>query len=496
MQEFAIGHEPLSLDQVHQLLHSDTHLVLAPEAIAAIDACRDYLDQAIEHREEPVYGINTGFGALCSVKIAAEDLAALQRNLVLSHACGAGEPVAPELVKAMLLLKVLSLSRGHSGVQRITVQRLLDFYNANVLPVVYEFGSLGASGDLAPLAHLCMPLMGEGEVWIQGIRQPASVVLERMGWEPITLASKEGLALLNGTQFMSAFGVVLLHQTGKLLDWAEALTALSIDAFDGRIEPFNALLHHIRPHRGQITTATHIRNYLEGSEIARQPKAHVQDPYSFRCAPQVIGASRDAWNYVCSVFETELNAVTDNPNIFPEEDLILSGGNFHGQPLAMALDYLCLAIHELASFSERRIYQLVNGKRGLPPFLAPNPGLHSGFMIPQYTAASLVSRNKGLCMPASADTIDSSAGQEDHVSMGANAATKAWQVLRNARQVLGIELLTAAQAIEFRRPLRSSERLERILADFRKEIPFMAEDRYLHPDLVKAEAFLRTYSPS
>jgi histidine ammonia-lyase len=425
------------------------------------------------------------------VSIGNDDLSALQSNLIMSHACGMGDTIAPELVKTMLFLKVQALSYGYSGVQLETVQRLVDFYNHGILPVVFEQGSLGASGDLAPLAHLCLPLIGMGEVWYKGKRMQTEEVYEQLGWNPIKPASKEGLALLNGTQFMAAFGVQLLARCKDLLDKAQVIAALSLEGFDGRVEPFHPALHAIRPHPGQMQVASNFRKLLDGSEIAKQEKQQVQDPYSFRCTPQVVGASLDVWAHCYAIFEREINSVTDNPNVFPDEDVILSGGNFHGQPLAMALDYLCLAMHEVGSISERRTYQLTLGKNGLPHFLAADAGLHSGMMIPQYTAASLVSQNKQLCTPASADTIDSSAGQEDHVSMGANAATKAWRVLKNLESILGIELLNAAQAIEFRRPLRSSSILEKILADFRAEIPFMKEDRILSIDMRKAAQFVR-----
>jgi histidine ammonia-lyase len=493
MSAYSIDPSHCSLERIHELLQSGEHISLSETAKSAINKSRNYLNERMANSSAPIYGINTGFGSLCDVQIGNEDLGKLQENLVMSHACGMGEPVPTQIVKAMLLLKVLSLSHGLSGVQEITVQRLLDFYNANVLPVVYQQGSLGASGDLAPLAHLCLPLLGMGEVWVNGIRQPAASVLEIFGWEPIKLQSKEGLALLNGTQFMNAYGVCLSAETRRLFDWATTIAAISLEGYDGRIEPFHDNLHKIRHHAGQILVAEKMRGLLKGSEIISQHKAHVQDPYSFRCIPQVIGASYGVLQHVESIFTNELNAVTDNPTIFPDDDLIISGGNFHGQPLAMALDYLCLAIHEVGSISERRTYQLIGGKRGLPPFLVAQPGLNSGLMIPQYTQASIVSQNKHLCMPASADTIDSSNGQEDHVSMGANAATKAWRVLENLEKILGIELLNATQALEFRRPLKSSPIMEQILSDYRKEVSFVSEDRYLHEDMEKSRLFLKTY---
>jgi histidine ammonia-lyase len=491
MAVYTIGPDKISPEEVASIVASEQQIQLSEQAKQNIVRCRAYLDETIAASEAPIYGINTGFGSLCNVSIGNDDLSALQSNLIMSHACGMGDTVAPELVKTMLFLKVQALSYGYSGVQLETVQRLVDFYNYDVLPVVFEQGSLGASGDLAPLAHLCLPLIGMGEVWYKGKRMQTEEVYEQLGWNPIKPASKEGLALLNGTQFMAAYGVQLLARSKDLLDKAQVIAALSLEGFDGRVEPFHPALHAIRPHPGQMQVASNFRKLLDGSEIAKQEKKQVQDPYSFRCTPQVVGASLDVWAHCHAVFEREINSVTDNPNVFPDEDVILSGGNFHGQPLAMALDYLCLAMHEVGSISERRTYQLTLGKNGLPHFLAADAGLHSGMMIPQYTAAALVSQNKQLCTPASADTIDSSAGQEDHVSMGANAATKAWRVLNNLESILGIEFLNAAQAIEFRRPLRSSTKLENVLAQFRAEIPFMKKDRILSIDMRKAAQFVR-----
>lgn len=491
MAVYTIGPNKISPEEVASIVSSEQQIQLSEQAKHNIVRCRAYLDNTIAASEVPIYGINTGFGSLCNVSIGNDDLSALQSNLIMSHACGLGEAVDPLLVKTMLILKVQALSYGYSGVQLETVQRLVDFYNHGILPVVFEQGSLGASGDLAPLAHLCLPLIGMGEVWYKGKRMQTVDVYDLLGWKPIKPASKEGLALLNGTQFMAAYGVQLLARSKDLLDKAQVIAALSLEGFDARVEPFHPALHAIRPHPGQMQVASNFRKLLDGSEIAQQEKKQVQDPYSFRCTPQVIGASLDVWAHCHAVFEREINSVTDNPNVFPDENIILSGGNFHGQPLAMALDYLCLAMHEVGSISERRTYQLTLGKNGLPHFLAADAGLHSGMMIPQYTAAALVSQNKQLCTPASADTIDSSAGQEDHVSMGANAATKAWRVLNNLESILGIELLNAAQAIEFRRPLRSSSLLENVLAQFRAEIPFMKEDRIISNDMRKAALFVR-----
>lgn len=488
-----ISSDLLSIDQIESIVIQDLKLELSEEARANIVKCRMYLDDKLKSNEKPIYGINTGFGSLCNVKISNENLSKLQENLVKSHACGTGEEVPQEIVKIMLLLKIQSLSYGHSGVQLETVERLIDFYNNGILPVIYNQGSLGASGDLAPLAHLSLPLLGEGEVYLDGFRQPANKVLEKMGWEPITLQSKEGLALLNGTQFMSAYGVYILIKSCKLSYLADVIGAISLEGFDGRIEPFTDLIHLVRPHKGQVQTAERMRDLLEGSEIIAQEKKHVQDPYSFRCIPQVHGASKDTIDYVKRVFRTEINSVTDNPNIFASEDMIVSGGNFHGQPLALALDFLGIALAEFGSISERRTYQLISGLRELPAFLVSDPGLNSGFMIPQYTAASIVSQNKQLATPASVDSIVSSNGQEDHVSMGANAATKTLRIVDNLERILAIELLNASQAISFRRPLKSSDFIEMFLKSYREEVPLVEEDRILHYDIEKTIAFLQSF---
>ena len=488
-----ISSDLLSIEMINEIVFQGKQLALSEEAIVNIEKCRKYLDDKMKSNSEPIYGINTGFGSLCNVKISNENLSKLQENLVKSHACGTGEEVPHEIVKIMLLLKIQSLSYGHSGVQLVTVQRLIDFYNNDIFPVIYTQGSLGASGDLAPLAHLSLPLLGDGEVFLDGFRQPAAKVLEKFGWEPIVLQSKEGLALLNGTQFMSAYGVYCLIKAEKISYFADVIGALSLEGFDGRIEPFTDLIHLVRPHKGQVQTAERMRDFLEDSEIIAQPKAHVQDPYSFRCIPQVHGASKDAIDYVKKVFRTEINSVTDNPNVFVGEDLILSGGNFHGQPLALALDFLGIALSELGSISERRTYQLISGLRGLPAFLVNDPGLNSGFMIPQYTAASIASQNKQLATPASIDSIVSSNGQEDHVSMGANAATKTLRIVENVERILAIELLNGSQALEFRRPLLSSEFIERFVQSYREEVTFVSEDRILHYDIEKSVAFLNSF---
>ena len=486
-----ISNKHLTIEKVNEIITKGEKLVLSKESEEAIIKCRKFLDSKMGDIGRPVYGITTGFGSLCNISIPAEELSQLQHNLVMSHACGTGETVRPEIVKLMLLTKIQSLSYGYSGVQLITVQRLIDMFNNDVIPVVYQQGSLGASGDLAPLAHLCLPLIGMGEVTYKGEVRTAADVWAELGWEAIRLQSKEGLALLNGTQFMSSHAVWSLIQAERLSDWADKIGAMSLEAYDGRIEPFYPQVHEVRAHQGQIDTAARIRELLDGSEIIRQKKIHVQDPYSFRCMPQVHGASKDTIRYVKSVIETEINSATDNPTVFPDEDLIISAGNFHGQPIALPMDMLTLALSELSNISERRIYKLISGQRGLPNFLVAKPGLNSGFMIPQYTAASIVSQSKGLCMPASADSIPSSQGQEDHVSMGANAATKLVRVVENTERVLAIELFNAAQALEFRRPLKSSWSIEKIHAGYRKVVPFIEDDTYMHPLIEKSIEFIR-----
>ena len=490
----SISHARLSLERVKEIIDKKEKLVLSDEAKAAIVKCREYLDRKMEDIGRPVYGVTTGFGSLYNVSIPKEDLSRLQHNLVMSHACGAGEKVRPEIVRLMLFLKAQSLSYGHSGAQLITVQRLVDMFNEDVLPVVYQQGSLGASGDLAPLAHLSLPLIGLGEVLYKGEVRPSADVWKELGWEPVALQSKEGLALLNGTQFMSAHAIWSILKSMRLSRWADLIGAMSLDAYDGRIEPFLPLTHQLRPHSGQILTGEKFLELLEGSELIQRAKEHVQDPYSFRCIPQVHGAVKDNIMYVKSVLENEINAATDNPNIFPDEDMVISAGNFHGEPIAIPMDSLAIAMSELASISERRTYQLIHGLRGLPKYLVAEPGLNSGFMIPQYTAASIVSQNKGLCWPASCDSIPSSQGQEDHVSMGSNSATKLVRVVDNVETVLGIELFNAAQALEFRRPLKSSPRLEKVFADYRKEVPFVDTDTYMHPLIEKSIQFIKNES--
>ena len=492
MKEYAISNkQTLTFETIADILNNHATLTLSSEAVSAINKCRHYLDQKMENATVPVYGVTTGFGSLCNRNISKQDLGQLQKNLMMSHACGMGEEVPESVVRLMLLLKIQNMSYGNSGVQLCTVQRLVDFFNNDILPVVYRQGSLGASGDLVPLAHLCLPLIGLGEVNYKGKKYSGEEINRQFGWQPIELQSKEGLALLNGTQFMSSYATYLVMKAKRLARQADMVAALSFEAFDGRIEPFNDLVHQVRPHNGQIETAAFFRTFLQGSQIVNQPKQHVQDPYSFRCIPQVHGASKDAINHVSSVVTTEINSVTDNPTVFPDEDLIISAGNFHGQPLALVLDFLSIAMSELGNISERRTYQLIAGKRDLPSFLVANPGLNSGFMIPQYAAAALVNQNKTLTMPASTDSIESSQGQEDHVSMGANAATKAFRIAENLEKILAIELFNAAQAFAFRRPLRSSDKVEKMYEDYRRAVPFVENDLVMYEQIHKSIAFLQ-----
>lgn len=485
--------EDLSIENVNYIIQSGAEIKLSESAKIKITKCRNYLDEKMKSGKNVFYGINTGFGSLCNTVISNNDLSQLQENLVKSHACGMGEEVNPMIVKIMLLLKIQGLSYGHSGVSLDTVQRLVDFYNNDILPVVYEEGSLGASGDLAPLAHLSLPLLGLGYVDFEGQRRKSSEVLLQKGWQPLTLQSKEGLALLNGTQFMSSHAVWALIKAHRLSKLSDLVAAMSLEAYDGQLAPFGEQVHLVRKQKGQFETAANFRSILKGSKLIKQPKVNVQDPYSFRCIPQVHGASKDTIRFVTETIETEINSVTDNPTIFPEEDLIVSAGNFHGQPLALGLDYLSIALAELGSISERRTYKLISGTRELPSFLVKKSGLNSGFMISHYACAAVVSKNKQLCTPASIDTIDSSQGQEDHVSMGANAAVKCVQICDNLEKIIAIELLTAAQALEFRSVKDTSPMLQKFHADFRQLIPFISEDIIMHDAMNKAINFVQEY---
>lgn len=490
MESFEINtSKPITINELYKVVNSNRKIKLSEFNSLLIEKCRSFLDEFVSENVA-VYGVNTGFGSLCNTKINNEDLGKLQENLMRSHACGFGNEVSQEIVKWMLLLKIIGISKGHSGVQLITVQRLIDFYNEGIFPVVYEYGSLGASGDLAPLAHLCLPLIGEGEFYYKGRKFNASVLQQIFGYVPISLKSKEGLALLNGTQFMSAFGCKMISDIIQLIKSASLAAAASLDAFDCRRDPFIYSIHQLR-NNSQWQYNDYFNLFTKDSEIAKNAKEQVQDPYSFRCIPQVLGASLNSIKHIKAVFEEEINAVTDNPIVLPDENKIVSGGNFHGQPLALALDMLTLAISEIGSISERRIYLLISGSRKLPAFLTPNPGLNSGFMIPQYTAAGLASMNKQLCTPSSADSIVSSNGQEDHVSMGANAALKAQKVLDNTFGIIAIEWLTANQALFFRNE-KSSPVVEEKRKIFSQIVPFLDKDTFLYPLIQQALMFVKT----
>ena len=486
-----ISAEHLTIERIGEVVYNGYKLELSDDARNRIIRCREYLDEKIAKTTRPVYGVTTGFGSLCNVSVNPDQLAQLQINLMMSHACGVGDRVPNDIVKMMILLKVQSLSYGYSGCKLDTVQRLVDFFNNDIYPVVYMQGSLGASGDLVPLAHMSLPLVGLGEVEYQGKVISGAEMLKIFGWEPIHLVSKEGLALLNGTQNMSAFAVWSLLQAQKLSDWADKIAAMSLDAYHGLLSPFTKAVHVVRPHQGQLDTAAHMMELLEGSEIAATPKDYVQDPYSFRCIPQVHGAAKDTIAYVKSVIDTEINSATDNPTVCPDDDLIISAGNFHGEPIALPMDFLSIGLSELANISERRIYKLVSGTRGLPSFLVAKPGLNSGFMIAQYTAASVVSLNKSLATPSSIDSIPSSQGQEDHVSMGANAAIKLYKIVLDVERVLAIELLNAEQVLDVSRPQKSSPVIETLFDEYRKVVPFIVNDEVMYPHIQHSIEFLR-----
>ena len=482
---------PLTTEFVNDFLNGDFTIQIDEEAFHAIEKCHNYLLKKIAEPGALYYGINTGFGSLCDTQINHDDLHQLQENLLMSHACGMGETVPDDVVRLMLLFKIKSLSLGYSGVKTETVQRLTDMLNNGLYPLVYKQGSLGASGDLAPLAHLCLPLIGKGKIGTT----PTKEVLASYNWKPVELGPKEGLALINGTQFMTAYGMYSLNLAKKLLVWADYISAISLEAYDALIAPFSHQIHDVRKQPGQIKVAANISTILADSKIVTADKNHVQDPYSFRCIPQVHGAILDVVNQVEQVFINEINAVTDNPNIFVDDDLILSGGNFHGEPLAFQADFLAIAMSELANISERRIFNLISGERGLPKFLTPNPGLNSGFMIPQYTAASVVSLNKQLCTPSSVDSIVSSNGQEDHVSMGANGMLKLIRVVENVRKVLAIELFTACQALEFRGTNLAASKTLKVVNLLREEVPFIQVDTEMHEWMAYAETLINTKNP-
>jgi histidine ammonia-lyase len=488
-------YEGQDLDVAQLIALASAPFDLAPSVWKQIEDNRAAMDALLAASDKRYYGINTGFGNLYSVGVSPSDLQKLQTNLLRSHACGLG-PAAPQvIVQLTLVLKILSLSKGYSGVRREVIQLMIDFMHHRIIPVVPTIGSLGASGDLAPLAHLCLPLIGEGEVTYKREQMPAAKALAMAGLDAITLEAKEGLALINGTQYSLAWLIHSLHHAEAMASIADMCAALSVDGFDGNASPFDSVIHDIRKQHGQITSAATIRSWLENSQIHAQAKTHLQDPYSFRCAPQVHGASRDVVDYATMIAGREINAVTDNPLVISDgETRIVSGGNFHAQPLALTSDFLSMAVAELGSISERRSYLLLSGQRNLPFALATNPGLESGMMICQYTGAALVNRNKILSHPASTDSIVTSAGQEDHVSMAANAGMKLYEIVTNTWQLLAIEWMIAAQAIEYRRPMRTSEKLEDVLSAYRKRVAPLKGDRSHTADIENTAGFLRELS--
>jgi len=488
--EFIIPSSGLTLSDIKKIISEKLTIKLSKEAILRIKNNRVFLDNRLSDSNEVFYGINTGFGSLCNELISNNDLKKLQVNLVKSHACGAGREIDLPIVKLMLLLKANALSMGFSAVKLNTVEKLIFLFNNDILPVVFESGSLGASGDLAPLAHLCLPLIGEGMVNFKNTKVRAKEIFDSFSEDILELDSKEGLALLNGTQFMSAHATHAFLKLESLFSWTHKIAALSLDAYNCRLSPFDPKPHRVRPHKGQIECAKIIFDYLKRSELVNVDDKSVQDPYSFRCIPQVHGASLDVFKEFKNKITVEINSVTDNPIVFDKENEIISAGNFHGQTIALAMDFMAIAAAEIGSISERRVYKLISGTRGLPPFLIKNPGLNSGFMIAQYTAASLVSKNKILCHPASVDSIESSNGQEDHVSMGSIAGVKLVEVIKNIHSILSIELMTASQAIQFRRPRKLALEIENIVQEFRKEVPYITEDVILHDLMVKSEKFI------
>lgn len=491
---FQISQNDLTIADIESILKENLKLKLDQQTEKKVSSNRLYLDQKLENSDVLHYGINTGFGSLCNKVISSGELRKLQVNLVRSHACGLGKKVDNEMVKIMMLLKIQSLSRGYSGITLTTLKRLIYFFNHDIFPIVYEQGSLGASGDLAPLAHMSLALIGEGFVSYNNKLISAEQIHIDLKIDPILLETKEGLALLNGTQFMSAYAVHAALDVSRLFDHSTKISALSLDAYNCQLSPFNPELHALRPYHGQQYISAEILKLLSESDLVKVKDKDVQDPYSFRCIPQVHGASYDVFIDFKQKVEIEINSVTDNPVIIDDKNQIISGGNFHGQPLAYIMDFLTIAIAELGSISERRVYKLISGTRGLPAFLVQNPGLNSGLMIPQYTAASIVSKNKILCQPASVDSIESSNGQEDHVSMGSISAVKLKEVIENVQRILSIELLVASQAFGFRSTRKTSPSLTNLLENFSNEVPFIEEDTVMHDLMVKSEEFLNRNS--
>lgn len=486
-----INGENLSLQKAVEVVRNFARIELDPEAVKRVETSRQVVENYLAEGAV-VYGITTGFGKLADVKISNEKVEELQLNLILSHACGVGEELPREVVRAMMLLRANALAKGYSGIRLETLRLLVDMLNADVVPVVYSQGSVGASGDLVPLSHMVLVMLGYGEAYYQGERLAGAEALAKAGLQPVVLGAKEGLALINGTQCMTSMGVLGTFDAQNLAKTADICAALSMETLQGIPDAYEAMVHEVRPHPGQMTTAANVRKMLVGSELVnRADRDKVQDAYTLRCTPQVHGASRDAINYVTEVVSREINSATDNPLIFPVEGRAISAGNFHGQPIALAMDFLGIALSELANISERRVERLVNPSlSGLPPFLAPESGLNSGYMIAQYTAASLVSENKVLAHPASVDSIPTSANQEDHVSMGTIAARKMRQILTNAENVLAIELLTAAQGLEFKDREKMAPATKAVYDLIRSAIPAMVKDRFVAPDIHKMQQMI------
>jgi histidine ammonia-lyase len=491
---FQYGIDHLTVEIVMAIAKNKCKAMLNEAAIQKVQASAEQVRQIVANHKT-VYGVNTGFGILADKKINDADTKLLQYKILQSHSVGVGDPIAIEVAKLMLICKVHALAQGFSGVQLSTLQRLIWHIDNDVIPVVPEKGSVGASGDLAPLAHMCLPLIGLGEVFVNGEKMKTAAFFAKQKMEAIELGPKEGLALINGTQFILAFAVKAVERMQNCLDAADVIGAMSLEALAGTKAPFDERLHKLRPFEGSQIVAGRLRKLLSGSEIMESHVdcGRVQDPYSLRCMPQVHGASRNAWQHLKELTEIELNSVTDNPIIFSADDTI-SGGNFHGQPLALPLDYACFAASELGNISDRRCYLLLEGKWGLPTLLMKDVGLNSGFMIPQYTTAALVTENKTLCFPASADSIPTSLGQEDHVSMGSISGRKVNRVLDNVEFILAIELLSACQAIEFRRPLKSSVLLEEAHDFVRRFVSFAEEDRVFADDINAVHAIVRDFS--
>lgn len=490
--------ESLTLDTISAVAASKSRLSVPEAVLRNLNQMRNFID-TIAHSDRPFYGINTGFGGMAETKISPDDINTLQRNLILSHACGVGHPLSFEEARVLMLLRANTLAKGHSGVRPVVLENLVALLNHDCAPLVPRKGSVGASGDLAPLAHLAMLLLGEGDALVRGERVRSRDALKRAGVAPLVLQAKEGLSLINGTQAMGAVGAIALSDALKLCELADIIGACTLDALMGSTTPFDARIHAARPHSGQVASARLLLKMLEGSEIRESHRncSRVQDPYSLRCMPQVHGASRTALAHVQDVIETEVNSCTDNPLVFKgkgsDEYDVLSGGNFHGQPLALALDYLAIATSELANISERRLEQMINPALsvGLPAFLTPSPGLNSGYMVMQVTAAALVNENKVFCHPASTDSIPTSANREDHVSMGMTSANKARFVIDNVYTVLAIELLAACQALDLRAPLKPGLRVQKVYDLLRKDVPFAPNDRVYQDDMSKAIALLR-----